>query len=953
MHRKSTQLPQYLAEHLELHGTDNCKVICTQPRKVSATSLAERVSEEWSLGDKTKVGAVVGYRVGAVRKSSKFSRIEYVTEGTFLSTLLQIFGGNSSGGSSRGSRSQDKGDSEAKASSRVLRDPLHGVGAIVIDEAHERSTTCDLILGMLKTHAPTKWPHLKVVITSATLDSKLFSKYFYDCPVLQIPGRMFPVSVQYLPLENSASGMVSPTDKYAHAVVKTALEIHNTSHSASGDILCFLTGQEETEKAKEKFAALNAKLKYGPVHSLALYGRQLPAEQKLVFERAPVGTRKVIFATDVAETGVTIDGVRHILDAGLCKESRYDSKRNVTVLSVQAISQSSATQRKGRAGRTAPGTCYRLYSEDDYDAMDVSQVPEVLSRPLPLTVISLLSMGLHPLHFQWIQSPAEEGLRQAMDELRYLGAIGHSDSSDLPVVTELGELTAALQVDPGMARMVYHACREGMGEAACTLVGILSVASSFFHRGSVNDAENRATADAKHLAFCHESGDLVAMYDAFCEWESLMNAYLEAPLSPAHIKVSGDGLSEQDIDENTVDTEEEDSIERELKATNNHVVTDCLKDEDEQTNNQSMTGLSGFQALVFPDTDDNASEISDDASIISNISDLTEFADLSFQEQKKSRFAASKQAKKWCRDNFINNKSMGIALSVKNDIIRQLRTFKDGTVWRALPGDSCTIYDQQISPSTVDIQRLVVKGLFLNVAIQIQQSRGYEVLRNSTPTVGFLHPGSSLSKLANSRNDEDAENMFPGFILFHTMLTTSRTFLNVITPVAEEWIREESASFFDSVVAVNMNRARCAKLLIEGLRSNISSALLGNFGESKRELETQLNCSIQYDAGRCALEAWCTPGSMEGVNRTLHEKIQSIKRISLEAVEEVVICGNTRAIFGAGGLVKSLLFGEEYVTVNISGLAANTESIDLQAYLTTSFGPTHAVTVTHPRGGKG
>jgi HrpA-like RNA helicase len=964
-------LPQYLAELLEWQGSENRKVICTQPRKVSATSLAERVSEEWSVGDKTKVGSAVGYRVGAQKKSSKFSCIEYVTEGTFLATLLQIFGDKTA----EGGKGTEMAASGAGEGGKDTKDPLKGVGAIVVDEAHERSTTCDLILGMVKMHAPTKWPDLKIVVTSATLDSTLFSGYFYNCPVLKIPGRMFPVDVKYLPLEGNASGVVSASDKYAKAVVMTALEIHN-SGDASGDILCFLTGQDETEKAKDQFAALSKKHQYGPAISLALYGRQLPAEQKLVFDKAPRGTRKVIFATDVAETGVTIDGVRHIVDAGLCKESHYDAKRNVTVLSVQSICQSSAIQRKGRAGRTAPGTCYRLYSEDEFDAMDVSQVPEVLSRPLPLTVISLLSMGIDPLHFQWIQSPSQEGLQKAMDDLMYLGAITSTDSSGsgsggIPVLTELGELIAVLQVDPGMARMVYHACKQGMGEAACALAGIMSVASSFYFRGSVNDNKGREAADEKHLAFCCEEGDMVAMYGAFSEWQSLMNSFLDAPVASSPSKTAADEATEVSILEDS-DT---DSIERDLKENSSSAAASVAGSDSGGSSVSKLIDLfsnmggSGYDAPEFPEPDVKADvkadalppppavqlmdddDDGDDASVMSALSDLTDVAaEISFQEKKKSRFAASNQAKKWCRDNFLNNKSLGIALSAKNDIIRLLRTFKGGALWKSLADGTTT--DQTIPPSTVDIQRLIVKGLFLNVSIQTKECRGYEVLRNDTPTVGMIHPGSSLVKIANNSHSDKKGNVFPRFIVFHTMLTTSRTFLNVVTPISEEWIREESPDFYNTVMVTNMARSRCAQFLIEGLRMNTSRALLGKFGDKKSDLEASLNCSIQYDAARCVLEVWCTPGSLERTKQELEAQIQRVKQMCLDEVEETVICGNTRAVFGAGGQVKCLLFGNEFVTVNIRGLSMKTTPAELKEYLSQSFGDVHSVDVTYPSSGQ-
>jgi HrpA-like RNA helicase len=276
---------------------------------------------------------------------------------------------------------------------------------------------------------------MKVIVTSATLDKDRFSKYFLNAPVLQIPGRLYPVQIEY------TEQKLSPTSNYLDEVVKKAVEIHRSTRSDSGDILCFLTGQDEVIKAKEKCATLIQRQKFSPAISLSLYGKQLPEEQNLVFEKSKV--RKIVFATDVAETGLTIDGIRHVIDCGLCKESTYDPIRNVTVLSVQRICQSSAIQRAGRAGRTAPGVCYRLYTEDDYEEMNQSQTPEILSNPLQLTVTSLMTMGIDASSFDWIEAPDRDALECAKKDLIYLGALQQNQRHQWELTT-LGNLISHL-----------------------------------------------------------------------------------------------------------------------------------------------------------------------------------------------------------------------------------------------------------------------------------------------------------------------------------------------------------------------------------------------------------------------------------------------------------------------------------------------------------------------------
>ena len=999
---KSTQIPPFVYELLRHRQVKQqaagkpgarSKVICTQPRKVSAISLAERVAEEWCYGKTGSVGDVIGYRVGATRKTGIRTGVEYVTEGTFLGSLLKMFseGGDASSGAER-------------------QDPLRGVGAIIIDEAHERSINCDVILGILRTHAPTRWPDLRVVVTSATLDTKLFSEYFSHAPVLEIPGRMFPVQIQYLPQGGGAGagGGKAGTGGYMEAAVRVTCDIHQNTPSNSGDILCFLTGQDEVEKARDRFAALCAKTPgVGKTAALALYGKQSPEEQRLVFKTPTVGTRKVVFATDVAETGVTIDGVRHIVDTGLCKESNFDSKRNVTVLEVQSICQSSAVQRKGRAGRTAPGTCYRIYSQDDFDNMSTSKTAEVLARPLQLTAVSLIAMGIDPLSFAWPESPNKDALAAAMQELEYLGALTRSTKASCGyTITEVGELVALLQIDPGVARMIYHSCRQGMGEAGCDMAALMSVSSNFFRRASAVQREQGlgGAMNESHAAFSSSLGDVVSMFDAYTQWEKMLMAYVpKAAATEEDSTAAADDALSMAVSELDLSFANEDPS---LSADHTHdpdVVADLVamgfseaacvaaltaamgslefarqiltgeatgvtkNDADvgdgggKDAGNEDDTNLFAYAmgSLEFDrqiltgeatdvtknDTDDvdaddeSMSVTSDTSHSVSAAAAVDTVAQAEVASEKRvSRFAASAKARQWCNDNYLNGKSLGMAQSTKRDLVRSLKGFRGGALWKSRGQDT--------TPSPEAIQRLLVKALFLNSAVQMRNPIEYEVLRNNIPTVGRIHPGSCLQKKFNQeqtklneeqartqRNLEAQRRFFPDFIVFGSLMTTSSTFLNVITPASPDWIREESEVFFDTVVSPQLQSLRSERVVFENFRQFMSRKILGKRGEKRRSIEEKFVCSVQYDVTSGLLEVWCTPTAKGAVEAFFKEQIERVQKMALEEVEEDVHMGETRVLFGPGALVERLLFKGEYVTINIRGLAPETTEADLQSLL--------------------
>lgn len=478
---KSTQIPQYIADHPRFYGK---KIICTQPRKLAAISLSRRVAFEYSGGiGRNDSFSYIGYKVGGDKREDKGCRIEFVTEGIMLERIM-------------------KGDMES----------FRNVGCIIIDEAHERSITCDLLLGSFKKQDP-RWKDILIITTSATIDLTFFSEFFNNAPTVQIEGRVFPVDVIYQP--------VTDESELQQAVSTCALRIHTDCKSLPGDILCFLPGLEDISNAKSMFDRELKKVtrKSGLLEAkvYTLYGKQDPDKQAEVFEKLDSAKkRKIIFATDVAETSITIDGVVYVVDSGVKKEIVFDSVRNISSLKINSISKSSAIQRAGRCGRTKPGVCYRLYSQDEFESMNVNAAPEVLCKPISLAVLTLLELSVDPTNFDWISPPSKEAISNAEKELTILGAV---DLHRKP--TELGKLIAQCQSDPKIMKIVYSGCLMGLGEAACSVASILSVSNMFFWNG--NDADSKAKAIQVRKKFAMPEGDIVTMYRIFEEFNNTYN----------------------------------------------------------------------------------------------------------------------------------------------------------------------------------------------------------------------------------------------------------------------------------------------------------------------------------------------------------------------------------------------------------------------------------------------
>ncbi|TYZ63596.1 hypothetical protein PybrP1_002527 [[Pythium] brassicae (nom. inval.)] len=891
---KSTQIPQYAADLPFFAGK---RVICTQPRKIAATSLAARVAFEYSAGwDKATVGGDVGVRAGGRFKASKRTRIEYVTEAVLLEMI-------------------------ARARRDASANPFDDVGCVIVDEAHERSITCDLIMGSLKEdHA--KWCHVKVAITSATIDLNLFSGFFDRAPVVEIPGRMFPVEVQYVSAGGKQSGAVSAAN-VATVVSQCALMIQQTfPDPTDGDILCFVPGQDDVLRAKDLFDASLARLlatssadeqaSLQRVQCHTLYGKQDPDEQALVFKKQP-GARKVIFSTDVAETSVTIDGVVFVVDSGLRKAMVYDPVRNMSSLKVHAVSRSSALQRCGRAGRTRPGKCFRLYAQEEFDDMEIGNAAEIFQQPLTLALLTLHHVGIRPREFHWIESPSADAVERAEAELGFLGALDARGG-----VTPLGRLVAEVQIDPKLVRLVDRAAHRGITQVGVDLVAVLSVANIAYYRGNKNDKASKGEAEKKREALLvPDKGDVVALYRTYRAWRAVREGWgmdnADDALAPP--KVANTDMSDGEDGDGEADEVNDDdlmaSLTRgllQLKAQKTTVA--AANDSDSDNDDNASVVSSDIGGDNADDDDDTRSVVSvgnDTWSVASGMSAAT--------KKKPKQRVDEKRARAWCIQNGVNAKAMGIAMATAKELLRTLSRAK---AWPhgVIDSDAAA----RVDASDDQLRRLLTAGFFLNAAVNkptpaTAYRRGgpqYYALYSSV--LGSLFMGSALHV------DEKRGGMPAPWILFDSILRlNTTTFLSLATPIDEAWIKDESPAFY---ALCSKNRAELPVQTIE--YPSLSVAVLkGLFGKSFQQInrwEAQLQCTLSIDRGSGTLTVFCAPRHEAQIRASLEKRFSALKtRLESEAREEVYL-GETRAVVGAGFQVQQLLFGDEFTAVTVRNL---------------------------------
>ncbi|KAL8952546.1 MAG: hypothetical protein Q9222_001536, partial [Ikaeria aurantiellina] len=462
---KTTQIPQYL--HEAGYTNNGLKIGCTQPRRVAAMSVAARVAEEMGV----KVGNEVGYSIRFEDATTDKTILKYMTDGMLLREFL-------------------------------TEPDLGAYSALMIDEAHERTLHTDILFGLVKDIARFR-PELKLLISSATMDAQKFAKYFDDAPIFNIPGRRYPVDIHYTS---------QPEANYLAAAVTTIFQIHITQ--GQGDILVFLTGQEEIEAAEQNLQETARKLgsKVPEMVICPIYAN-LPSElQSKIFEPTPPGARKVVLATNIAETSLTIDGIVYVIDPGFVKENVYNARTGMESLVVTPCSRASANQRSGRAGRVGPGKCFRLYTKFAfYNELDENTTPEIQRTNLNSIVLLLKSLGINDLiEFDFMDPPPAETLIRALEQLYALGAL-----NDRGELTKIGRQMAEFPTDPMLAKAILAADKHGCVEEVLSIIAMLGEASALFYRPK----DKKIHADSARARFTvKEGGDHFSLLNIWNQW---------------------------------------------------------------------------------------------------------------------------------------------------------------------------------------------------------------------------------------------------------------------------------------------------------------------------------------------------------------------------------------------------------------------------------------------------
>jgi ATP-dependent helicase HrpA len=454
---KTTQLPKIC---LELGRGATGMIGHTQPRRIAARTVAERIAEEMG----TDVGDLVGWTVRFTDRVGDRTLLKVMTDGILLA--------------------------------EIQRDRmLSRYDTLIIDEAHERSLNIDFILGYLKTLLP-KRPDLKVVITSATIDVERFSQHFDGAPVIEVSGRTYPVEVRYRPVVDPDDPDADPDRDQVQAICDAVVELQA---EGDGDVLVFLSGEREIRDTADALTAMSP----SRTEILPLYARLSAADQHRVFQSHP--GRRVVLATNVAETSLTVPGIRYVVDPGTARISRYSRRLKVQRLPIEKVSQASANQRAGRCGRVADGICIRLYSEEDFESRPPFTEPEILRTNLAAVILQMTAIGLGDIAaFPFVEPPDRRAIRDGVQLLHELGALASDEMDPRRRLTPVGRQLAKLPLDPRLARMLVEADKEGCLREMLVVAAALSIQDP-----RERPPDQQQQADQHHARFADPTSDFL------------------------------------------------------------------------------------------------------------------------------------------------------------------------------------------------------------------------------------------------------------------------------------------------------------------------------------------------------------------------------------------------------------------------------------------------------------
>lgn len=475
---KTTQLPQMLYRHGFMSSQQ--KLVCTQPRRVAAMSVACRVAEEMSQpvgGHNGLKKGIVGYSVRFDDQTAPNTIIKFVTDGMLLREFINT-------------------------------PDLADYSVVIIDEAHERTVSTDILLGLLKDLCRFR-PDLRLIISSATMNAVKFSTFYNEAPVYKVPGRLFQVDRRFLS---------TPQLDYVYAAVQSCLDISQASKDC-GDILVFLPGQEEIEMAgrvlREKARELQLDLLVCP-----LYAALPSSQQQAIFRATPYDCVKIVLATNIAETSITVDGIVHVVDCGMVKQKAFNPRTGIESLVITATSQASAEQRAGRAGRTRPGICYRLYTLDSFkNEMPMDAIPEMQRSNLASICLFMKALGIDDIvNFDFVDPPPPDLLSRSLCDLYRLGALDSIHGE----LTKIGLQMSEFPVDPPLARVLIASVEAKCVEAVIKIAALISLDMTLFHskRNNGKDKEPKRSHPVvvPDHPFANANGDHFMLLSIFDAW---------------------------------------------------------------------------------------------------------------------------------------------------------------------------------------------------------------------------------------------------------------------------------------------------------------------------------------------------------------------------------------------------------------------------------------------------